>query len=102
LTLGSIENALIASAYRLMHGSGELPTDVVPEMLSEALSQALQDTCGLYGLNDEQTARFLMSFALRLGRLRQSLLERNESTELEHQLMEACGLLCPLTLRPEG
>ena len=67
-----------------------------------ALSQALQDTCGLYALSDEQTARFLMSFALRLGRLRQSLLERNKSTELEHQLMEACGLLCPLTLRPEG
>ena len=90
--MGQIEHALITAAYRMANGT--VPDDhrrpVDPTL--DCMTQALQETCRLYGFDDQDTARFLMSFALRVGRLNPEIHDRRKLREVEAQLISACGL----------
>lgn len=92
-TMGPIEHALIAAAYRLANGTipEEHRRPVDPTF--DCMTQALEETCQLYGLSENTTARFLMSFALRIARLNPEIGQRRQLRDVEHQLMQACGLL---------
>jgi hypothetical protein len=91
--MGPIEQALIAAAYRLANGAipEEYLQPVDPTL--DCMTQALQETCRLYGLQDHDTARFLMSMALRVARLNSEIPERQQLREVEARLMATCGLL---------
>lgn len=91
--MGPIEHALIAAAYRLSNGAipDEFHQPVDPAL--DCMTQALEETCRLYGFQDKDTARFLMSMALRVGRLNSEIPERQHLREVETRLMQACGLL---------
>jgi hypothetical protein len=91
--MGPIEHALIAAAYRLSNGAipAEFHQPVDPAL--DCMTQALHETCRLYGFQDQDTARFLMSLALRVGRLNSEIPERHHLREVEAQLMATCGLL---------
>ncbi|MEB3182929.1 MAG: hypothetical protein VKN15_00895 [Cyanobacteriota bacterium] len=91
--MGQIEHALIAAAYRLANGAipEEFHRPVDPTL--DCMTQALQETCRLYGLQEQDTARFLMSLALRVGRLNSEIPERQQLREVEARLMATCGLL---------
>jgi hypothetical protein len=90
--MGAIEHALITAAYRLANGAvpAEFLEPVDPAF--DCMTQALQETCRLYGFQDVDTARFLMSFALRVGRLNPEIPDRQQLREVEARLMAACGL----------
>lgn len=90
--MGPIEHALIAAAYRMANGAipSDLHQPVDPAL--DCMAEALQETCRLYGLQDPDIARFLMSLALRVGRLNSEIGERRQLREVEARLMAACGL----------
>jgi hypothetical protein len=91
--MGQIEHALITAAYRMANGI--VPEDhrhpVDPTL--DCMTQALQETCRIYGFSDPDTARFLMSFALRVGRLNPEIDDRRHLREVEARLMSTCGLV---------
>jgi len=91
--MGQIEHALITAAYRMAHGTvPEVHRQPVDPSL-DCMTQALEETCHLYGLSETDTARFLMSFALRVGRLNPEISNRSQLREVEARLMATCGLL---------
>lgn len=91
--MGQIEHALITAAYRMANGTvpEEHRRPVDPTL--DCMTQALEETCHIYGFNDSDTARFLMSFALRVGRLNPEIGNRRQLREVEARLMSACGLV---------
>lgn len=89
--MGPIEHALIAAAYRMANGA--IPTDHQPvDPALDCMTEALQETCRIYGLQEQDIARFLMSLALRVGRLNSEIPERQQLREFEARLMATCGL----------
>lgn len=90
--MGQIEHALIAAAYRLANGvvPPEFRQPVEPSL--DCMTEALQETCRLYGIADNDIARFLMSLAMRVGRLNSEIPDRQKLREVEARLMAACGL----------
>ena len=91
--MGQIEHALITAAYRMANGTvpEEHCQPVDPTL--DCMTQALEETCRIYGFSDADTARFLMSFALRVGRLNPEISNRRQMREVEARLMSACGLV---------
>jgi hypothetical protein len=59
----------------------------------DCMTQALQETCRIYGFTEADTARFLMSFALRVGRLNPEISDRRQLREVEARLISTCGLI---------
>ena len=100
--MGQIEHALIAAAYRMANGAipSEFHQPVDPAL--DCMTEALQETCRLYGFQDPDIARFLMSLALRVGRLNSEIPERQQLREVEARLMAACGLLGGNGAAPSG
>jgi len=92
-TMGQIEHALITAAYRMAIGTlpEEYREPVDPTL--DCMTQALQETCQIYGFTEADTTRFLMSFALRVGRLNPEISNRCQLRELEARLMSTCGLI---------
>ena len=66
-TMGQIEHALITAAYRMANGTVPEEHRQPVDATLDCMTQALQETCQIYGLTEADTARFLMSFALRLS-----------------------------------
>jgi len=91
--MGQIEHALITAAYRMANGTvpEEHRQPVDPTL--DCMTQALQETCHIYGFSESDTARFLMSFALRVGRLNPEINNRRQLREVEARLMSTCGLM---------
>jgi hypothetical protein len=91
--MGQIEHALITAAYRMANGvvPQEHRRPVDPTL--DCMTQALEETCRIYGFSEADTARFLMSFALRVGRLNPEISNRQKLREVEARLMSACGLI---------
>lgn len=90
--MGQIEHALIAAAYRMANGMvpAEFHQPVDPAL--DCMTEALQETCRLYGFEEHDIARFLMSLAMRVGRLNPEIPDRQQLREVEARLMAACGL----------
>lgn len=91
--MGQIEHALITAAYRIANGAvpEEHRHPVDPTL--DCMTQALQETCRIYGFDESDTARFLISFALRVGRLNPEISNRRQLREVEARLMSTCGLI---------
>ena len=90
--MGQIEHALFAAAYRMANGAipSEFHQPVDPAL--DCMTEALQETCRLYGFQDPDIARFLMSLALRVARLNSEIPDRLHLREVEARLMATCGL----------
>jgi len=91
--MGQIEHALITAAYRMSNGTVPEEHRQPVDATLDCMTQALQETCRIYGFSEADTARFLMSFALRVGRLNPEIGNRRQLREVEARLMSTCGLL---------
>jgi hypothetical protein len=91
--MGQIEHALITAAYRMANGTVPEEHHHPVDATLDCMAQALQETCRIYGFSEADTARFLMSFALRVGRLNPEIGNRRQLREVEARLMSTCGLL---------
>jgi len=91
--MGQIEHALITAAYRMANGAVPLEHRQPVDPTLDCMTQALQETCRIYGLTEADTARFLMSFALRVGRLNPEISDRRQLREVEARLISTCGLI---------
>ena len=92
-TMGQIEHALITAAYRMANGTVPEEHRQPVDATLDCMAQALQETCRIYGFSEADTARFLMSFALRVGRLNPEICNRRQLREVEARLISTCGLL---------
>jgi hypothetical protein len=91
--MGQIEHALITAAYRMANGTVPEEHSLPVDPTLDCMTQALEETCRIYGFSEPDTARFLMSFALRVGRLNPEISNRRQMREVEARLMSACGLV---------
>ena len=90
--MGEIERAVLASAFRLL--DGQLPNQPVDPAL-DCMTQALQDTCRLYGVSQRDLPKFLMSLAVKVRRMDSELADRARLRQVEAQMAAACGLARP-------
>jgi len=90
--MGQIEHALITAAYRMANGTVPEEHRQPVDATLDCMAQALQETCRIYGFTEADTARFLMSFALRVGLLNPEISNRHQLREVEARLISICGL----------
>jgi len=90
--MGQIEHALITAAYRMANGTVPEQHHQPVDPTLDCMTQALQETCRIYGFTEADTARFLMSFALRVGLLNPEISSRHQLREVEARLISICGL----------
>lgn len=88
--MGSIERALTAAAFRLI--DGVVPGDTPVEPALDCMTQALYDTCRLYGIAEKDMFKFFMSFAVKVRRLDRDVPDRQQLRQVEAQMMAVCGL----------
>lgn len=88
-SMGMIEKALFSAAFRRL--DGYLPSQPIePEL--DCFTQALGETCRLYGLSNDDISRFMMSLAVKVRRLDAEVPDRLRLREVEAKMMETCGL----------
>jgi hypothetical protein len=83
--LKAIQHALLAAAYR--HANGQCPPDGAPvDPALDCMTEALSDTCRLYGIAEDTIGHFLLTLAIKLGRLEADIPERLHLRQVEHQI----------------
>jgi hypothetical protein len=88
-----IEHALIARAYYIANGTTPAGLAVRPEF--DCLTEAIHETCRHFGMGADEAARFMLSLACGLKRLRPDVEERLELRRVERQLHEALRMQEP-------
>ncbi|MFM7549929.1 MAG: hypothetical protein ACKO7Z_03675 [Cyanobacteriota bacterium] len=83
----SIEQALIAAAFRIANGSAPDGMTVPPEL--DCMTQAMHETCQRFGMSSEDTALFMLSLARRLQRLEPEVEHRQTLRSIERQIHAA-------------
>lgn len=92
-----LEHALIARAYAIANGTIPEGVAVAPEL--DCLAQALDETCRHFGMSSDDAARFLLSLARGLNRLKPDVDQRLELRRVERQVQ---AILHPMEVDSEA